>query len=119
MSKRGSVVVDLLLMVLGLQVLGYGPQAGCQYLHHPLTVGWFLQGERLHKLELMQVMCFWQAGYSLEFLCLGRKVSACQKGQLGVFSGYECLGYDRQHKTISSPHEMAHSKDNVTFGISL
>ena len=45
MSAMGSVVVDPLLMVLGLQVLGYGPQAGCQYHHHPLTVGWFL-GER-------------------------------------------------------------------------
>ena len=96
MSAMGSVVVDLLLMVLGLQVLGYGPQAECQYHHHPLTVGWFL-GEKLHKLELMQVMCFWQAGYSVEFLHLDRKVSACQNERLGIFSGYKCLGYDRQH----------------------
>ena len=63
----GSVVVDLLLMVLGLQVLGYGPQAECQYYHHPLTVGWFL-GEKLHKLELMQVMCLRQAGYSVVWI---------------------------------------------------
>jgi len=47
-SMSSVVVVDQLLMVLDLQELDHGPQAKCQYHHHPPTVSSFL-GERLYS----------------------------------------------------------------------
>jgi len=118
MTSMGSVmVIDWLLMVLGLQVLGHGPWAEYQYHHHPPTVSLFL-GEKLYKLEPVWVVCFQQGDY-VEFSWLDHKVSAYQNEQLGIFSACECLEYDRQPQTVSSPHEMVHSKDNVVSEISL